>query len=121
MSTTRVVILASPSLFVDGVASRLRRPDAHAEVLTVNPHDRDAIERTIAAAPQAVILDAADPALRRETMWTKLLQAVPGVRILDLDSRTQLVRVVTSEERLAADVADLIDVLQPPEAMGGKV
>lgn len=114
MSRIRVVILASPSLFTEGVASRLQRHAARAEVLTVDPHAKDAIGRTIAAKPNAVILDASDPALPGELVWPRLLKSLPGVRIVDLDSQTQRVWVVTSEEHTADEVRDLIDVLTPP-------
>ena len=115
MSRIRVVILASPSLFAEGVASRLRRHEARAEVLTVDPHAEDAIRHTIAAKPDAVILDASDPALPGEQVWPRLLKSLSGVRIVDLDSQTQRVRVVTSQEHTADEVRDLIDVLAPPE------
>jgi len=81
--------------------------------VTVNPHDADAIDRTIAAQPNAVILDAADPALPGDGIWPQLLRSLPGVRILVIDSQTQRVRVVTSEEHSALEVKDLIDVLSP--------
>jgi hypothetical protein len=119
MPKIRVVILASPSLFVEGVASRLRGLEMNAQILTIDPRASDAVEQTIAAGPQAVIFDSADLAPRRESAWTQLLQALPGLRILDLDSRTQRVRVVTSEEHTADDIRDLIHYLQPPAAAKG--
>ena len=119
MSRIRVVILASLSLFAEGVASRLRRHEARAEVLIVDPHAKDAIGLTVAAKPDAVILDASDPALPGDQVWPLLLKSLPGVRIVDLDSHTQRVRVVTSEEHTADEVRDLVDVIQPPDAMEG--
>lgn len=113
MARSRVVVLAPPSLFSEGVASQLRQHQDRAEVWVVDSRQTDALDQAKAIQPAAVIFDASDPALSSDRTLAYLVTSLPTVRLVRLDSNTDRVRVVTSEERTAAEVRDLIEVVAP--------
>jgi DNA-binding NarL/FixJ family response regulator len=110
----RVVILSGRSLFAEGVASRLRQDEARVEVVTVDSREPTALAEVVAAGPAAVILDALDPAIPENCPLSRLLQALPSLKVLRLDVQQAQVQIVTSEQRSASEVRDLIEVITSP-------
>jgi DNA-binding NarL/FixJ family response regulator len=108
----RVVILSGRSLFTEGIASRLRQDEARVEVVTVDSRQPNALAGVIAAQPTAVIFDATDPESTQHCSLDTLLEALPGLKVLRLDPQQQQVQVVTSEQRKASEVSDLIAVIE---------
>ncbi len=114
MTRTRVVILSGHSLFAEGVASRLRQHLEQLELLTVDSGQSDALDRVLVAQPAAVILDASDAGeATPHCSVDKLLRSLPSLKIIRLDPQYSTVQVVTSEQRPAGEVSDLIKVIQP--------
>jgi DNA-binding NarL/FixJ family response regulator len=111
----RVVILSGRSLFAEGVASRLRQHSERLEIQTIDPHLANITEQVIAAQPTAVILDASDPDAEMHCSIGELLVALPSLKIIRLDPQQPQIQVVTSEQRTAGEVRDLIDLIEPPE------
>ncbi len=111
---SRVVILSSRSLFVEGIASRLKQQMA-LELLTVDSRQDDALAQVIAARPTAVILDATDPDVTRHCPLSKLLSAMPSLKVIRLDPQQEQVQVVSSEQRPVGEVRDLIEVIEPSQ------
>lgn len=112
MRLTRVVILSSHSLFAEGVASRLRQHGRHVDLQHVDVRQPDALMSVIDAHPSVVILDATDPNVDRQCPLGVMFQSLPSLRIIRLDPQQDRVQVVTSEQRLAGEVRDLVDLIE---------
>ena len=119
MTRTSVVILSGHTLFAEGVATRLGKQTDRVKVHVVDSSQESALEQVASVQPAAVILDATDPDATRNCPLNLLFQALPAVRAIRLDPESNQIQVVTSEQRQAADIAELIDVIQPPDAMEG--
>ena len=115
MDQARVVILSGHSLFTQGIASRLRQHSERLEIQIIDPHHADVSEQVVAAQPSAVIIDASDPDAEMYCSIGELLVALPSLKIIRLDPQQPQVQVVTSEQRTAGEVRDLIDLIEPPE------
>jgi hypothetical protein len=107
----QVIILSSRSLFVEGVATRLRQQLAEHEVQTVDARQPDVLNRVIAAQPAVVILDATDAEAEQVCSVGDLLRALPSLKIIRLHPQHKQIQVVTSEQRVVDEVRDLIDVI----------
>lgn len=115
MTSPRVVILSGQSLFTEGVASRLREHLSQLELVVIDPRGMDAIEQITDFRPSAVILDSADAEVAELCPLNEILMAVPAVKVLQLDPRREQFQVVTSEEKVAGLVRDLVDVIMPSD------
>ena len=119
MERTSVVILSGHTLFTEGVAARLRKNEDRLDLHMVDADRGDALQQVVSARPSAVILDADDPQVTRHCSISELFQALPNVRVVRLDPERDQIQLLTSEQRLAADIADLISVIQPPGGLQG--
>lgn len=116
MARTRVVILSGQSLFAEGVASRLRQHLDRLELVTIDSRKSDALQQVLDARPSTVILDAADVVdITQDCPLGDLIRELPSFKIIRLDSQQQEIRIVTSEQRLAGEVKDLIELIEPSE------
>ncbi len=79
--------------------------------MIIDPRSPDLLIRLGRLSPAALILDAADPWVTENCPMTRLLSAVPGTRIIELDNQAQQIRVVSSEQYPAQDVNALMDVI----------
>ena len=113
------MILSGHTVFTEGVAARLRKHEDWLDLQVVDADRVDALMQIVSAKPSAVILDADDPQVTRHCSLSQLFQAMPGLRVVRLDPERDQIQLLTSEQRLAADIADLINVIQPPHAMEG--
>jgi len=107
----RVVILSGHSLFAEGVASQLRQHPQELELEVVDIRQPDALAQIIAARPSAVIMDATDPEVARLGLLSRLPLALPGLKLICLDSQQEQIQVMTSEQLSADQVRDLLDVI----------
>jgi len=76
MADARVVILSTRSLFVEGVANRLKQHLPEERVKVVDARQTDALEQVIAAQPTSVILDATDAEATKNCPLSKMLNAL---------------------------------------------
>lgn len=113
MAVARVVILSSKSLFAEGVASLLREQLDQIELEVISPRESDVFDQINSVAPTALILDTTDLEVDQFCPLTTLLAMVPDVKIIRLDPRFEKIQVVTSEQKLAGEVSDLIDMILP--------
>ena len=111
MAGPRVIILSSRSLFVEGVATRLRQHLAEQDVVTVDARQADVLTSVVAAQPSVVILDATDVEAAQACPVGDLLKALPSLKIIRLDPQQNQIQVVVSEQRVVHEVRDLIDVI----------
>lgn len=109
----RVVILSGRSLFAEGVASRLRQHGDHIDLHNVDYREPDALAQVVAIQPSTIILDATDPDVDQQCPLGAVLDALPSLKVLRLDPAQNLIQVVTSEQRQAAEVNDLISLIEP--------
>jgi hypothetical protein len=109
---THVVILSGRSIFAEGVASRLRQNLDELEIDVVDIREPDALDRTIAARPATVILDATDADAANGDWLGGLLNALPMVQLVRVDPLQDRIQVVTSEQRPMGQVDELIDVIK---------
>lgn len=110
------MILSGHSLFTEGVAARLRRHEDWLDLHVVDADRSDALQQIVSAKPSAVILDAGDPRATHHCSLSRLFQALPELRVVRLDPGRDQIHLLTSEHRLAAGFADLINAIQPPAA-----
>lgn len=111
MGQTRVVLLTSRSIFAEGVASRLRRALAEHELQTVDARQPEALELVVSAQPHVVILDGTDPEVTQHCPLGTLLSALPSLTVIRLDPEHDVIQVVTSQQRDAGQVQDLLAVI----------
>lgn len=111
---TYVVILSSQSLFAEGVVSRLRQYLQHTEFEIVDPRQSDAMLRIVTIQPSIVFLDITDNEAARLCSLSKLLFSLPKLKIIRLDPQHGQIQVVTSEQRPAVNVRDLIEIIETP-------
>ena len=111
MAGPQVIVLSSHSLFVEGVATRLRQQLAEREVQTIDARQPDVLNLVIAAQPAVVILDATDTEAAQVCSVEDLLRALPSLKIIRLHPQHKQIQVVTSEQRVVDEVRDLIDVI----------
>jgi len=112
MADPRVVILSSRSLFVEGVAKRLKQHLPENDVQVVDARQKNALEQVIAAQPTSVILDATDADVYRNCPLSKLLNVLPLIKVIRLDPQQDKIQIVISEQRSVDQVRDLVQVIQ---------
>lgn len=116
VARTRVVILSGQSLFAEGVASRLRQHLDRLELVVIDSRESDALQQVLDARPSTLILDAADVMdITQNCPLGDLMRALQPFKIIRLDSQQQAIRILTSEQRLADEVKDLIELIEPPK------
>ena len=115
MATAHVVILSTRSLFVEGVAKRLKQhlPEEHVQV--VDARQTDALEQVIAAQPTSVILDITDVEATQHCPLSKMLNALPWLKVIRLDPNQDKIQVVTGKQYPMAQVNGLLEVIQMNE------
>ena len=111
MASPRVVILSGQSLFTEGVASRLRNHLSQLELVVIDPRGTDAIEQITVSQPSSVIMDASDAEVAELCPLPEILTVVPKVKVLRLDPQREQVQVVSSEQKIAVQVRDLVDMI----------
>ncbi|HET7011358.1 MAG TPA: hypothetical protein VFI11_11320 [Anaerolineales bacterium] len=111
---TRVVVLAEPSLFTEGVATRLKKHLDQIELEIIDSRKPDALQKAIAAQPAVVLMEADDTITGPSCPLADLLVATPTVRILRLDPSRDRIQVMTSEQRTLSDPSDLIGMVLAP-------
>lgn len=112
MSVPQVVILSTRSLFVEGVASRLRQHLPEQAMQVVDARRQDALAQVVAAHPASVIVDAADPEATHHCSLSDLFNAMPLLTVIRLDPQHEQIQVVTSQKRQVDRVHDLVTVIQ---------
>jgi len=106
-----IVILSSHLLFAEGVASRIREYLQNVEIEIVDPRQSDARAQITAARPSVVIWDDSDPGVSRHLSLSQLLRALPRCKVIRLDPQQEQIQVVTSEQRPAVQVSDLVEAI----------
>jgi hypothetical protein len=112
MSLSRVVVLSSHSLYAEGVLSRLKAHSNALELHVVDADQMDSMDQIIAIQPAAVIVDASDKDVNAHCPLGRLLKDLPDVRIIRLDPINKGFQLVTSEQREAEEVQELLTVLK---------
>ncbi len=112
MAQINVVILSGHLLFAEGVASRLRQYLQHVELEIVDPQQPDVMTQITTAKPTVVILDSTDSETTRRCSLSELLHLLPAIKVIRLYPRQEQIQVVTSEQRPAVEVRDLIEVIE---------
>ena len=107
-----VVILSGQLLFAEGVASRILEYLQNVELEIVDPRQPDAMAQIVNARPTVVLLDDSDHEVTRLFSLSKLLRSFPGLKVIRLDLQQGQIQVVTSEQRPAVEVRDLIEAIK---------
>ncbi|NIM95931.1 MAG: hypothetical protein GTO18_19705 [Anaerolineales bacterium] len=111
MASNTVVILSGHSLFAEGTASSLRRSTDALQITVINSREPNLLEQITEIAPGTVILDTSDDTLIENCPITALLEAIPDLRIIRLDPESEEIQVVTGEQRKAANINELIELI----------
>ena len=107
----RVIVLSGQSLFAEGIAARLSAQLGQ-QLVTINVREPAALQRVIQANPVAVILDATDGDVARACPLSGLLDALPGLKIIRLNSENDQIQVVSSQQRQAWQMQDLVKFIE---------
>jgi hypothetical protein len=99
-------------MFVEGIASGLRRQLPASELRTINSRGADTLAQVVAARPALVITDAADDRLEQVCPLSGLLAAFPKLTVIRLDPQQERMQVITSEYRLSGEISGLIRTIQ---------
>lgn len=113
---SRVAVLSNRSVFIEGVAVRLRQLLESEALLLVDAYQDDALHQVVAARPSVVIMDAGETASGQFCRLGQLLEALPLLTIIGLDVRSGSVRVVISAERRIGQAQDLLGMIKTTEA-----
>ena len=108
---SRTILFLSHSIFVEGVASRLRQHPQNYTVYFIDPDRDDYIDQVARKLPSAVVIDADQGNRNQWCVLCDLLHAFPEVTILRLKAQEKDVQVITSSSYVVENVQDLIDLL----------
>lgn len=112
MSRARIVILSNGSVFVEGIASRLRQFMRASDLRTIDSRQPDPLGQLVATRPALVIAEATDSRLEQICPLDSLLAALPKVTVIRLDSKENRMQVVTSVHRRTGGTGGLIRTIQ---------
>lgn len=116
---TRVVILSAHSLFVEGVASRLRQYPQRVDVQFVDPQQPDYIAQLKKIRPAAIVVHAADTDTNQNRLLCDLLMALSNVTIIRLEAQDKETQIVTSTQQTITEVRDIIAIAEQSTRMLG--
>jgi DNA-binding NarL/FixJ family response regulator len=120
MAKPKVVVLSSRSLYTEGVLSRLKEHEEQVELRVVDAREEDALDQIVSYSPWAVILDHSDEEANRHCSLSQLLEELPSLTIVRLDTQRQGFQVVTSEQHTAKEVDDLLEVVMRSKPEDGE-
>lgn len=112
MSGTSVVILSSGTVFVEGIASRLRQQFKAGNVQTIDSRQANVLQQVVAAQPAIVIAEATDLHMDQACPLDNLLAAFPKLTVVRLDPQHEQMQVVTSEQRPSGGMSGLIQTIR---------
>ncbi len=104
---TRVVVYGS-SLHMAGIAVSLKA-DPSLEVVYVDPHAPNARQSLSELSPAAIAFDLIDPPA---SLDVALLHEQPGLLLIGVDPNSNELLVLSSQQKQAVAVADLLKVIQ---------
>ena len=113
----RVVILSCHSLFIEGVASRLREYPQRVDVHFVDHQQPDYIAQINAIQPVAIVVDAAITDNSRCCLLCDLLMSFSNVKIICLEAQQTDIQIVTSVLHPLNEVRDLIEIVEQSPRM----
>lgn len=107
----RVVILTHHSLFVEGVAARLRQHFPANEIQTVDAGLPAVVSEVIAAQPVFVIVDVTDNGVEKACPLSTLLSTLPTLTVMRLDPEHDYIQMVTSKTQTVRELRDLVGMI----------
>lgn len=109
MDSKCIALISGQSLLVDGVASRLKAQPGKVQPTVFSPVQDDLHDQLLALEPDVIILDARDPGVRENCPLYDLVQLLPEVKFLVLDSERSHLQVVTNRREPIADAQELLE------------
>lgn len=110
----KIIILMGHSLYADGLISRLHQYGDRIDLQIMDLQHCDVLGQIIAAHPTVVILDETDPEVVHNCSLTRLLTAVPTLKVIRLDPQTAGIQVIQWEQHQVREVRELVDTLLAP-------
>ncbi len=104
----RIVILSRGSIFAAGIARRLGEREDVEMVRLVDVRRDDVLDQVRGLRPSLVILDATDAIACQRLSVAGILNAVPGVTLIQVDPRSDQIVIFKSVEKQAARVNDIV-------------
>ena len=117
MHAIRIFIIASHSLFAQGVSSLLdEQPDI--QVVGLSEYNPEALQEVVALKPDVVILDLEQSA--RDEITDGLLSRVPGLKLVGLSLAESNITITYLQQKTGAAVEDLVTAVRslPGMAVG---
>ncbi len=110
VTRTRVVVYGS-SVHMAGIAVSLKA-DQNLEVVCVDPHSPSARRSLSELSPAAIAFDLIDPP---PSLDVGLLHEHPGLLLIGVDPNSNELLVLSSQQKRAVAVVDLLKVIQREE------
>jgi hypothetical protein len=112
MISTRVFILASQTLFAEGVQSILSEQPG-IEVVEIATANIDASARLQAASPDVVIVEATGGG--QSQLVAEVLEAVPSAKVIGLTLDDNRIHTYTQQTKQSSSVDDLLEAIRTPD------
>jgi hypothetical protein len=117
MNHSRVFILASQSLFAQGVQSLLSGQSG-IEVIGFASADPGALARAQEASPDVVIIDAGGD--KQSHLAAEVLEAIPGVKVIGLSLEDNRIHTYYQQMKQGRSVEDLLETIREPVDWHGR-
>jgi len=111
MTTSRILVLYSKSLFAQGIEKVLKKLEG-LEVIGIDLDKPAAIEQIAGLEPDAVIVDSADLPAHNSALILQLLRETPSVKVLCLSITDGSVDIYRKQRFVASKAEELVDALQ---------
>ena len=111
MSTRRVLVLYSKSLFAQGIEKLLRKVEG-LEIIGIDLDKPAAIEEISALTPDAVIVDTADLPARGSALILQLLRDNSSVKVLCVSVVDGSMDIYRKQHFVVSKAEELVEALQ---------
>jgi thymidylate synthase len=111
----RIFIIASHSLFAQGVSSLLdEQPDI--QVVGLSEYSSEALQEVVALKPDVVVIDSEQSA--RGEITDRLLGRVPGLKLVGLSLAESNITITYLQQKTGAAVEDLVTAVRSLPGLG---
>ena len=111
----RVLVIASTSLFGQGVENLLRQ-EPSLEVWACEADMSRAIERVKALQPDVVIIEYPKPATDPEHALRQMLRVGDQLKVIELDPEDDTIWIYSSHQQVFKQVQDLVEAIEQSPA-----
>ena len=108
----RIAILAKQSLFLEGIANKLKNYPGVVDAYFVTPTFPNAINELIAISPTIILIDAGDIDTTQLSI-PLILDSIPNSKVYRFDLSSDHISIFTSKSLNVRRVNELVEFMQP--------